>query len=175
MKVLVTGAAGFIGSELALRLLKEGHDVAGVDCYTPYYDVQLKHDRVARLTPFDTFRMYDIRVEDEAGMTRVFEEVKPEIVVHLAAQAGVRYSLDHPREYIAANVLGSFNVIELARLQGVKHLVLASTSSAYGSNQKFPFEETDAAPHPLTIYAATKLSSSAIRSRASRRRSPATT
>ncbi|KCZ53262.1 UDP-glucuronate 5-epimerase [Hyphomonas beringensis] len=162
MKILVTGAAGFIGSELALRLLKEGHQVAGVDCYTPYYDVQLKHDRVARLTPFDTFKMHKIRVEDEDAMTAVFDSFQPEIVVHFAAQAGVRYSLDHPREYIAANIVGSFNVIELSRLKGVKHLVMASTSSAYGANQKFPFEETDAAPHPLTIYAATKLSSEMI-------------
>lgn len=162
MKILVTGAAGFIGSELALRLLTEGHEVAGVDNFSPYYSVKLKHDRVARLTPFKTFRMHEIPVEDEAAMTEVFDTFKPQIVVHFAAQAGVRYSLDHPRDYIAANVVGSFNVIELSRLKGVEHLVIASTSSAYGANQKFPFEETDAAPHPLTIYAATKLSSELI-------------
>lgn len=162
MRILVTGAAGFIGSELALRLLKEGHEVVGVDCYTPYYDVQLKHDRVARLTAYDNFSMHKIRVEDEADMTAIFESFKPEIVSHFAAQAGVRYSLDHPRDYIAANIVGSFNVIELSRLHNVKHLVMASTSSAYGANQKFPFEETDATPHPLTIYAATKLSSELI-------------
>ena len=162
MKVLLTGAAGFIGSELAHRLLSEGHDVCGVDCFTPYYDVQLKHDRVARLTPFPSFEMHPIRVEDDDAMKKVFHDFMPDIVVHLAAQAGVRYSLDHPREYIDANVVGSFNVIELSRQTGAKHLVMASTSSAYGANQKFPFEETDAAPHPLTIYAATKLASELI-------------
>lgn len=162
MNVLVTGAAGFIGSELALRLLKEGHTVTGVDSFSAYYDVQLKRDRVARLTAFDTFTMHEIGVEDEAAMTAVFKQAAPECVVHFAAQAGVRYSLDHPREYIDANIVGSFNVIELARQHNIKHLVMASTSSAYGANQKFPFEETDAAPHPLTIYAATKQASELI-------------
>ena len=162
MKILVTGAAGFIGSELSLRLAKEGHDVTGVDCFTPYYDVSLKRDRVKRLAAYNNFRMHEIKVEDEAAITAAFQDSAPEIVVHLAAQAGVRYSLDHPREYISSNIVGSFNVIELARQHNIKHLVLASTSSAYGANQKFPFEETDAAPHPLTIYAATKLSSELI-------------
>nr|WP_321362369.1 NAD-dependent epimerase/dehydratase family protein [uncultured Hyphomonas sp.] len=162
MKILVTGAAGFIGNELSLRLVKEGHNVTGVDCYSPYYDVTLKRDRVKRLDAYGNFRMHEVKVEDEEAMTTAFKESAPDIVVHLAAQAGVRYSLDHPREYIASNIVGSFNVIELARLHGTKHLVLASTSSAYGANQKFPFEETAPAPHPLTIYAATKLSSELI-------------
>ena len=162
MRILVTGAAGFIGSELALRLAKEGHEVTGVDCFTSYYDVTLKRDRVKRLLGFPNFRMHEVHVEDEAAMTEAFRESNPEAVVHLAAQAGVRYSLDHPRDYISSNIVGSFNVIELARLHGTKHLVVASTSSAYGANQKFPFEETDPAPHPLTIYAATKLSSELI-------------
>lgn len=162
MKILVTGAAGFIGSELALRLLKEGHNVTGVDCFTAYYDVNLKRNRVKRLLEYKNFQMHEVHVEDEDAMTAAFNDSRPEIVVHLAAQAGVRYSLDHPREYISSNIVGSFNVIELARLHGIRHLVVASTSSAYGANQKFPFEETDAAPHPLTIYAATKLSSELI-------------
>lgn len=162
MNVLVTGAAGFIGSELALRLLGEGHHVHGVDCFTPYYDVQLKRDRAARLAAFDTFTLHEVRVEDEPAMTAIFKAAEPECVVHFAAQAGVRYSLDHPRAYIDANIVGSFNVIDLARQLGTKHLVMASTSSAYGANQKFPFEETDPAPHPLTIYAATKQASELI-------------
>lgn len=162
MKVLVTGAAGFIGNEIALRLLREGHSVTGVDCFTPYYDPKLKEDRAARLAPFDTFRLERLRVEDTEAMQAVFERDQPEIVLHFAAQAGVRYSLEHPRDYIDANVVGSFNVIDLARRYGTKHLVLASTSSAYGANQKFPFEERDAAPYPLTIYAATKLASELI-------------
>lgn len=162
MKVLVTGAAGFIGNEIALRLLREGHSVTGVDCFTPYYDPKLKEDRAARLTAFESFRMDRIRVEDAAAMQAVFERDEPEIVLHFGAQAGVRYSLDHPADYIDANIVGSFNVIDLARRYGTRHLVLASTSSAYGANQKFPFEERDPAPYPLTIYAATKLASELI-------------
>ncbi|WP_375210399.1 NAD-dependent epimerase/dehydratase family protein [Hyphomonas jannaschiana] len=162
MKVLVTGAAGFIGNELSLRLVKEGHEVTGVDCFSDYYDVSLKRDRVKRLDAYDNFHMHEVKVEDEAAMTMAFRDSTPDVVVHLAAQAGVRYSLEHPREYISSNIVGSFNVIELARQHETKHLVLASTSSAYGANQKFPFEETDPAPHPLTIYAASKLSSELI-------------
>lgn len=162
MKILVTGAAGFIGSEMALRLLKEGHSVTGVDCFTPYYDPQLKEDRVARLTAFDSFQLERIRIEDSDAMEAVFRRDTPEMVLHFAAQAGVRYSLDHPRDFIDANIAGSFNVIDFARRYGTQHLVLASTSSAYGANQKFPFEERDSAPYPLTIYAATKLASELI-------------
>lgn len=162
MNILVTGAAGFIGSEIALRLLKEGHKVTGVDCFTAYYDPQLKEDRVARLAGHDNFRMERIRIEDADALEAIFRRDEPEIVLHFAAQAGVRYSLDHPRDYIDANIVGSFNIIEFARCYNVKHLLLASTSSAYGANQKFPFEERDAAPYPLTIYAATKLASELI-------------
>lgn len=163
MKVLITGAAGFIGCELALRLLSEGHHVIGVDNFSAYYDVQLKRNRVRRCAAYaERFDLREIGVENESAMTELFEQEKPEIVVHLAAQAGVRHSLEFPRDYINSNIVGSFNVIDLARLHDVKHLVLASTSSAYGANQKFPFEETDAAPYPLTIYAASKLSSELI-------------
>ncbi len=163
MKVLITGAAGFIGCELALRILREGHDVIGVDNFSAYYDVQLKRDRVRRCAIYsERFDLHEFGVENEAAMTELFERDKPDVVVHLAAQAGVRHSLEHPRDYISSNIVGSFNVIDLARLHDVKHLVLASTSSAYGANQKFPFEETDPAPYPLTIYAASKLSSELI-------------
>ncbi len=162
MNIIVTGAAGFIGSEVALRLLREGHAVTGIDSFSAYYDVQLKEDRVARLTAFPNFRLERASVEDTETMERIFGEVTPDIVLHFAAQAGVRYSLDHPRAYIDANIVGSFNVIDLARQHGVRHLILASTSSAYGANQKFPFEERDSAPYPLTIYAATKLAAELI-------------
>ncbi|MBY9066875.1 NAD-dependent epimerase/dehydratase family protein [Hyphomonas sp. WL0036] len=162
MKILVTGAAGFIGNEIALRLLEEGHTVTGVDCFTPYYDPKLKEARAARLTGYEGFRMERIRVEDAEAMEAVFRRDEPEIVVHFAAQAGVRYSLDHPRDYVDSNVVGSFNVIEFSRRYGARHLVLASTSSAYGANETYPFHERDAAPYPLTIYAATKLASELI-------------
>ena len=114
MKILVTGAAGFIGSELALRLAKEGHEVTGVDCFSTYYDVTLKRNRAKRLLAYPNFRMHEVHVEDEQAMTAAFREANPGVVVHLAAQAGVRYSLEHPRDYISANIVGSFNVIELA-------------------------------------------------------------
>lgn len=162
MNIIVTGAAGFIGSEVALRLLREGHSVTGVDSFTAYYDVKLKEDRAARLAAYPNFRLARAGVEDAETMDRVFTRVKPDIVLHFAAQAGVRYSLEHPRDYISANIVGSFNVIDLSRQHKVRHLVLASTSSAYGANQKFPFEERDSAPYPLTIYAATKLSAELI-------------
>lgn len=162
MNIIVTGAAGFIGSEVALRLLREGHSVTGIDSFTAYYDVKLKEDRAARLAAFPNFRLARSGVEDIATMERVFDRVKPDIVLHFAAQAGVRYSLEHPRHYIDANIVGSFNMIDLSRHHKVRHLILASTSSAYGANQKFPFEERDPAPYPLTIYAATKLAAELI-------------
>lgn len=162
MRVLITGTAGFIGSNLALTLLKEGHEVAGVDAFTPYYDVKLKRDRSARLEKFDNFRLCEQYIEDFDALKLVFDDFKPEVVVHLAAQAGVRYSLEHPRAYIDSNVVGSFNITELSKQVEVEHLVMASTSSAYGANRDFPFQETDRAPHPLTIYAATKRASELI-------------
>lgn len=158
MRYLVTGTAGFIGFHLARRLLREGHEVVGIDGLTTYYDVLLKQRRLAILQEFPGFTPYEFMLEDEAAVIRVFEETKPEIVVHLAAQAGVRYSIENPRAYINANVVGTFNVLEACRFHPVKHLVLASTSSAYGANEKTPFEETDKSIHPITLYAATKTS-----------------
>ena len=162
MRVLVTGTAGFIGNRLAHDLLSEGHDVVGVDAITPYYDLQLKHDRLATLSTFTGFKNHAVTLEDFEALTGVFNAFKPDVVVHLAAQAGVRYSLEHPRAYVDSNVVGSFNITELAKQHSVKHLVMASTSSAYGANPKTPFEETDVTRHPLTIYAATKLASELI-------------
>lgn len=162
MKVLITGTAGFIGHNLAKRLLHAGHDVVGVDSVTDYYDVQLKRDRLATLKPFQTFTQHEIALEDYDAVRAVFEKFQPDQVVHLAAQAGVRYSLENPRAYVDTNVVGSFNIIELCRAVAVQHLVLASTSSAYGANDQYPFLETDNAPFPLTIYAATKQASELI-------------
>lgn len=162
MRILITGTAGFIGQNLALHLLRDGHDVCGIDAITPYYDVSLKHDRLAYLTPFDSFTTHQVALEDFDATSGVFEGFKPDRVVHLAAQAGVRYSLENPRAYVDTNVTGSFNVIELCREHLVKHLILASTSSAYGANDQYPFVETDKTSFPLTIYAATKQASELI-------------
>jgi UDP-glucuronate 4-epimerase len=162
MKVLITGAAGFIGHNLAKRLLAAGHDVIGLDLMTAYYDVQLKRDRLAELDGHSNFQMHEIALEDFDAVSLLFATTKPDIVIHLAAQAGVRYSLEHPRAYVETNVVGSFNIIELCRIHPVQHLILASTSSAYGANDDYPFVETDKASFPLTIYAATKQASELI-------------
>lgn len=162
MKFIITGTAGFIGNNLALKLLAKGQTVFGVDAVTDYYDVQLKRDRLALCNAYDKFTPCEIQVQDNAALTEVFERCAPDVVIHLAAQAGVRYSLDHPREYVDTNVIGSFNITELSKIHAVKHLIIASTSSAYGASQDYPFVETQAAPHPLTIYAATKLASELI-------------
>lgn len=156
MRILVTGAAGFIGFHLCRRLLADGHQVTGVDGMTAYYDPALKDARLARLAPHNGFSFERVMLEDMAAMTAAFELSRPEAIVHLAAQAGVRYSLENPRAYVDANLVGAFNVLELARAAAVGHLLLASTSSIYGASDKRPFEELDRADHPLTLYAASK-------------------
>jgi len=153
MRVLVTGAAGFIGFHLSRRLLAAGHDVDGFDGMTPYYDVKLKQARWAELERSPRFRGRVAMLEDAAALAD-FAEPKPDVLVHLAAQAGVRYSLENPRAYVDANLVGTFNVMEAAR--GTRHFLLASTSSVYGANAAMPFRETDRTDHPLTLYAATK-------------------
>ena len=152
MRVLVTGAAGFIGFHLSRRLLGQGVEVAGYDGMTPYYDVSLKAARWAELSKFPNFTGQVAMLEDADALHRFTEGC--EIVVHLAAQAGVRYSLENPRAYVDANLVGTFNVMECAR--GARHFLLASTSSVYGANASLPFRENDRTDHPLTLYAATK-------------------
>lgn len=156
MRILVTGAAGFIGFHLCRRLLADGHRVAGLDGMTRYYDVGLKDARLAELAPLPGFTFERLMLEDMPAMTAAFERAEPEIVVHLAGQAGVRYSRENPRAYADANLTGTFNVLELARAAKPRHLLYASTSSVYGAAEKQPFAETDRADYPLTLYAATK-------------------
>ena len=155
-KIIVTGSAGFIGFHLCKLLLAEGFDVVGIDALTDYYDVRLKEARHEILGQSNHFTAHIVNIEDNAALTAIFEDVKPEAVVHLAAQAGVRYSLENPRAYIDTNIIGTFNVMECARAFNVGHLLMASTSSVYGANEEMPFTETEKADMPLTIYAATK-------------------
>jgi UDP-glucuronate 4-epimerase len=156
VQFLITGTAGFIGFHLARRLLGMGHSVAGIDGMTPYYDVSLKEHRHALLGRQPGFKAHRVMLEDAAGLRAVFHEARPDVLVHLAAQAGVRYSLENPSAYIDSNIVGTFNIVELCRSVPVKHLVMASTSSVYGSNPEEIFAETDHADHPMTLYAATK-------------------
>jgi UDP-glucuronate 4-epimerase len=155
-KVLITGTAGFIGYHLARRLLEEGFLVHGYDGMTDYYDVRLKQRRHAMLLQNGNFAATEALLEDQGTLDRVADAFKPDVIVHLAAQAGVRYSLEQPRSYLDSNVIGTFNVMEAARRLQVRHLLMASTSSVYGANEEMPFIETEKADAQLTIYAATK-------------------
>jgi UDP-glucuronate 4-epimerase len=156
MRILVTGSAGFIGFHLCRLLLAEGHEVVGLDGMTPYYDVRLKQHRHAILRHLPGFIEAIQLLEDDGALQKLCDVRRPEMIVHLAAQAGVRYSLENPRSYVDTNIVGTFNVMEAARRGGVGHLMIASTSSIYGANEAMPFSETDRADTPLTIYAATK-------------------
>ena len=158
MKQLVTGAAGFIGSHLCERLLKRGDDVVGLDNLNDYYDVILKEDRLARLRAYPNFRFVKIDLAARDTMAALFADQDFDAVVNLAAQAGVRYSLENPHAYVDANVVGFLNVLEGCRYTGVKHLVYASSSSVYGANTHMPFSVHHNVDHPLSIYAATKKS-----------------
>jgi len=156
MKVLVTGAAGFIGSAVVERLLARGDEVVGIDNLNPYYDPRLKEARLQRICARAPFENKRIDIADSAAMEAAFAAVRPDRVVHLAAQAGVRYSLDNPHAYVDANVTGFLNVLEAVRRHPVEHLVFASTSSVYGASTKMPFSVHDGADHPVSLYAATK-------------------
>jgi UDP-glucuronate 4-epimerase len=156
MKILLTGAAGFIGMHTCLRLLARGDQVVGVDNLNDYYDVTLKEARLARLISHQAFSFHKLSVEDRQGMAELFAREKPQRVIHLAAQAGVRYSLTNPHAYIDANLQGFTNVLEGCRHNGVEHLAYASSSSVYGGNTKLPFSEHHNIDHPVSLYAATK-------------------
>ncbi|MCV2886004.1 NAD-dependent epimerase [Aestuariibacter sp. AA17] len=159
MKVLVTGAAGFIGSHVSLYLLERGDEVVGLDNINDYYDVNLKYDRLKRIEQHEkayNFTFVKMGVEDREGMASLFEEHKFDKVVHLAAQAGVRYSIENPHAYIDANIVGFTNILEGCRHNKVAHLVYASSSSVYGANESMPFSVHDNVDHPLSLYAASK-------------------
>ncbi|NTV68875.1 MAG: NAD-dependent epimerase [Azonexaceae bacterium] len=156
MKILVTGAAGFIGSTATLRLLARGDEVVGLDNLNDYYEVSLKENRLKRLTSHPNFRFVKLDVADRAGMDKLFADEKFDKVIHLAAQAGVRYSLQNPHAYIESNIVGFTNILEGCRHNKVQHLVYASSSSVYGGNTKMPFSEHDSVDHPVSLYAATK-------------------
>jgi UDP-glucuronate 4-epimerase len=156
MKVLVTGAAGFIGYHVASRLLQRGDEVIGLDNLNDYYDPTLKQARLTRLQHQSGFTFHRVDLADRAGMDGLFSTQRPQRVVHLAAQAGVRYSLTHPHAYVESNVTGTLHVLEGCRHHGVEHLVFASTSSVYGANTRMPFSVHHSTEHPLSFYAATK-------------------
>lgn len=155
---LITGAAGFIGFYLSKKLLEQGCRVIGIDNINDYYDVNLKYARLKKLKLFEKFTFIKGDISDKIMMMKIFEEYNPNIVVNLAAQAGVRYSIEKPDVYIQSNIIGFFNILEACRYNPVDHLVYASSSSVYGSNKKVPFEESDFVDHPISLYAATKKS-----------------
>jgi UDP-glucuronate 4-epimerase len=156
MRVLITGGAGFIGSALAIRLLDRGDEIINIDCLNDYYDVKLKQDRLARTKDHPNFTDLRMELEDRTGIAEVFKKYKPHRVVNLAAQAGVRYSLENPLAYVDSNLLGFGNILEGCRHNEVEHLVYASSSSVYGANTSMPFSVHDNVDHPVSLYAATK-------------------
>ncbi len=156
MKVFVTGVAGFIGFHLARRLIDNGASVFGIDNLNPYYDPRLKHNRLALLKPNQGFRFEEMDLTNRPGMEKVFQEEKFDVVVHLAAQAGVRYSIENPHVYVDSNLTGFLHILEGCRHAAVPHLIYASSSSVYGANAKMPFSVHDNVDHPISLYAATK-------------------
>lgn len=155
---LITGSAGFIGFYLSKKLLEQGCSVFGVDNFNDYYDVNLKLARLEQLKPYEKFTFIKGDISDKLVINEIFEEYKPNVIVNLAAQAGVRYSIENPDVYIQSNIIGFYNILEACRHHPVDHLVYASSSSVYGANKKVPFEETDLVDHPVSLYASTKIS-----------------
>ncbi|MBL0377995.1 MULTISPECIES: NAD-dependent epimerase [unclassified Staphylococcus] len=157
MKILITGVAGFIGSHLAKKLIKQGHHVIGIDSINDYYSVSLKEDRLESIGK-EKFTFYKLKLENHDDLVKIFKDEKPEVVVNLAAQAGVRYSIDNPKAYIDANIVGFANILECCRHFDIHNLIYASSSSVYGANTSKPFSTSDNIDHPLSLYAATKKS-----------------
>ena len=163
MRILVTGAAGFVGAHCTLRLLRDGHQVMGLDNFNDYYDPALKEDRVRWVqAQAGTFELRRLDLADSDGIDALFAQFKPQAVIHLAAQAGVRYSLDNPRAYVDSNLVGFLNILEGCRRHPVEHLLYASSSSVYGSNQRTPYTVQDGVDHPLSLYAASKKANEAM-------------
>ena len=158
MKYLVTGAAGFIGYHVVKKLCQQGHQVVGIDNINNYYDIKLKHARLSALAPFATFQFIQLDISDRQGIADLFFNEQFDQVIHLAAQAGVRFSIDNPMAYADSNLIGHLTILEGCRHHKVKHLVYASSSSVYGLNSKIPFMTSDSVDHPISLYAATKKS-----------------
>ena len=158
MKIVVTGSAGFVGFHVSMKLLESNHEVLGIDGLTDYYDINLKKERHKILSKYEKFVDQEIMLEDFDKLKKIVTEYNPDVIIHLAAQAGVRYSLENPRSYIDSNIIGTFNIMEISRDIDIKHIMMASTSSVYGANEDMPFTEISNSDVPLTIYAATKKS-----------------
>ena len=162
MKIFITGSSGFIGFHLTRTLLDKGHSVCGFDSMNNYYDVNLKKARLQILKKYKKFSFTKAKLENKKILSKSISRFKPKVIIHLAAQAGVRYSIENPRIYLNSNIIGTYNIIELAKEIAVKHLIIASSSSVYGANKKFPFKEIDKTETQLSIYAATKKSTESI-------------
>ena len=158
MSIIVTGSAGFIGHSVSLSLLERGENVIGIDNHNDYYDPEIKDARLTKLLKFSNYKHFKIDLADQVKLEEIFKNYKPHKVINLAAQAGVRYSIENPLAYINSNIVGFANILENCRYNNVNHLVYASTSSVYGANTKMPFSENDSVNHPLSVYAATKIS-----------------
>ena len=162
MKILITGSAGFIGFHVSEKLLKKGNKVFGIDSLNNYYDVNLKKSRIKILKKYKNFSFVKAKLENERKLFKYINKFKPQTIIHLAAQAGVRYSNKHPETYFNSNILGTFNILKIANKIKLKHLIIGSSSSVYGSNKKIPFQEIDKTDHQLSFYAATKKSTESL-------------